>query len=85
MTKQRKVAVVAGVGPGNGAALTRRFVEAGYAVAMLARTRDTLESLEKEIDGASRNPPLSRPQRLHSAASRSPWRARSGRPAFTSR
>lgn len=53
MTKQRKVAVVAGVGPGNGAALTKRFVEAGYAVAMLARTRDTLESLEKEIDGAS--------------------------------
>ena len=53
MTTRRKVAVVAGVGPGNGAALARRFVEAGYAVAMLARTSSTLEALEKEIEGTS--------------------------------
>ena len=32
MAAKRKVAVVAGVGPGNGAVLTRRFSEAGYAV-----------------------------------------------------
>ena len=53
MPTERKVAVVSGVGPGNGAALARRFVEGGYAVAMLARTRSTLEALEKEIDGTS--------------------------------
>lgn len=53
MTTQRKVAAVAGVGRGNGAALARRFVEAGYAVAMLARTSSTLEALEREIEGTS--------------------------------
>lgn len=52
MTERKKVAVVAGVGPGIGAALTRRFAKAGYAVAMLARNRTTLAALEREIDGA---------------------------------
>jgi NAD(P)-dependent dehydrogenase (short-subunit alcohol dehydrogenase family) len=52
MAAKTKVAVVAGVGPGNGAALTRRFSEADYAVAMLARTRESLEPLEREIEGA---------------------------------
>ena len=52
MTERKKVAVVAGVGPGIGAALARRFAKAGYAVAMLARNRDTLDALEREIDGA---------------------------------
>lgn len=53
MTNERKVAVVAGAGPGNGAAIARRFAAAGYAVAMLARTRSTLNALEKEIDGTT--------------------------------
>src|SRR5215469_18914314 len=52
MTERMKVAVVAGVGPGIGAALARRFAKAGYTVAMLARKRDTLDPLEREIDGA---------------------------------
>jgi len=52
MTKRKKVAVVAGAGPGIGAALARRFAEAEYAVAMLARSRGTLDSLERDIDGA---------------------------------
>ena len=52
MTASRKVAVVAGVGPGNGSALAKRFAQAGYAVAMLARTRVSLEPLEKEIEGS---------------------------------
>src|SRR5215470_2527149 len=52
MTERRKVAVVAGVGPGIGAALAKRFARAGYAVAMLAQTRDALAALEREIDGA---------------------------------
>jgi NAD(P)-dependent dehydrogenase (short-subunit alcohol dehydrogenase family) len=51
MTEHKKVAVVAGVGPGIGAALARRFAQAGYAVAMLARKRDTLDALEREING----------------------------------
>ncbi|HSE13612.1 MAG TPA: SDR family NAD(P)-dependent oxidoreductase [Rudaea sp.] len=46
------MAVVAGAGPGNGAALARRFAAAGYAVGLLARSRDTLDAIEKEIDGA---------------------------------
>lgn len=49
---EEKVCVVAGVGPGNGAALTRRFAAGGYRVAMLARSADRLEALEKEISGA---------------------------------
>lgn len=52
MSERKKVAVVAGVGPGIGAALARRFANAGYAVAMLARSRDTLDVFEREIDGA---------------------------------
>ncbi|WP_204985716.1 SDR family NAD(P)-dependent oxidoreductase [Microvirga pakistanensis] len=52
MREQQQVAVVAGVGPGNGAALVRRFAEAGYAIAMLARSRDSLDPLEREIEDA---------------------------------
>jgi len=43
------VAIVTGVGPGTGAALARRFARGGYAVAMLARDRTRLTSLEREI------------------------------------
>jgi NAD(P)-dependent dehydrogenase (short-subunit alcohol dehydrogenase family) len=35
---KKKVCVVIGVGPGNGAALGQRFAREGYAVALLART-----------------------------------------------
>jgi len=48
----RPVALITGVGDGTGAALARRFAEGGYAVAMLARNRDRLRSLEQEIDHA---------------------------------
>ncbi len=34
----KPVCVVIGVGPGNGAALARRFAAEGYAVALLARS-----------------------------------------------
>ena len=47
-----KVAVVSGVGPGTGAAITRRFAAGGYRVAMLARDGERLATLEKEIAGA---------------------------------
>ena len=49
MNQTSPVAVVTGVGPGTGAALARRFARGGYAVAMLARDRTRLTSLEREI------------------------------------
>ena len=48
------MAVVAGAGPGNGAALARRFSAAGYAVALLARNRDRLDAILVELEGARR-------------------------------
>jgi len=48
--KTLPVAVVTGVGPGTGAAMVRRFARGGYAVAMLARTRERLAALEQEIE-----------------------------------
>ena len=50
MNQASPVAVVTGVGPGTGAALARRFARGGYAVAMLARDRPRLTSLEREIE-----------------------------------
>src|SRR5271156_286864 len=47
--KKSPVAIVTGVGPGTGAAIARRFARGGYAVAMLARNRDRLAALEREI------------------------------------
>ena len=47
--KGRPVAVVAGVGPGNGQALAQRFAEAGYAVALLARDRAKVEAMAANI------------------------------------
>ena len=48
-----RVCVVAGVGPGNGTAFTKKFVAEGYRVAMLARSEDRLRDLEKEVAGAT--------------------------------
>jgi short-subunit dehydrogenase len=50
--KKNPVAVVTGVGPGTGAAIARRFASGGYSVAMLARNRDRLATLEREIEGS---------------------------------
>jgi short-subunit dehydrogenase len=44
-----KVAIVTGVGPGTGASVVRRFARGGYAVAMLARSRERLTALQQEI------------------------------------
>jgi short-subunit dehydrogenase len=52
----RPVAVVTGVGPGTGSAIARRLAAAGYAVAMLARNRERLASLEAEIAHAKAYP-----------------------------
>ncbi len=47
-----KVVVVAGVGPGNGAALARRFAVDGARVAMLGRSKERADALAAEIEGA---------------------------------
>lgn len=48
----KPVCVVVGVGPGNGAALARRFHADGYAVALLARSTDLSATLAKELGGS---------------------------------
>jgi NAD(P)-dependent dehydrogenase (short-subunit alcohol dehydrogenase family) len=52
----RPVCVVVGVGPGNGAAIARRFGAEGYSVALVARTAGYLEELARAIDGARAYP-----------------------------
>lgn len=47
------VCAIAGAGPGNGAALARRFAEAGYRVALIARNAERLQQLADEIEGAA--------------------------------
>jgi NAD(P)-dependent dehydrogenase (short-subunit alcohol dehydrogenase family) len=47
-----KVCIVAGVGPGTGTALSRRFAAGGYRVAMIARDAQRLAALEGEIEGS---------------------------------
>ncbi len=48
---KKPVCVVAGVGPGNGTALVRRFHAEGHAVAMLARSTELIDALARELDG----------------------------------
>jgi NAD(P)-dependent dehydrogenase (short-subunit alcohol dehydrogenase family) len=52
MSETKDVCVVAGVGPGIGAALARRFASAGYPVALLARTTELSERLAEELPKA---------------------------------
>src|ERR1700675_1029158 len=49
---KKRVCAVVGVGPGNGAALARRFAAEGYAVALLARRTELTGPLAKELPGA---------------------------------
>src|SRR5262245_51661968 len=46
------LALVTGVGPGTGSAIARRLSAGGYSVAMLARNKERLATLEKEIANA---------------------------------
>jgi NADP-dependent 3-hydroxy acid dehydrogenase YdfG len=46
------VCAVVGVGPGNGAAIARRFSAAGYRIALLARSRETGDALAAELAGS---------------------------------
>jgi NAD(P)-dependent dehydrogenase (short-subunit alcohol dehydrogenase family) len=56
VAKTNPVAVVTGVGPGTGAAIARRFAQGGYAVAMLARNRERIARLERDIPDARAYP-----------------------------
>lgn len=49
---EKKVCVVVGVGPGNGAALARRFAADGYTVALLARSSSFSSKLAGELPDA---------------------------------
>ena len=44
------VALVTGVGPGTGSSIARRFSDGGYKVAMIARDKERLKSLEDELE-----------------------------------
>lgn len=50
--EKRPVCVVVGVGPGNGAAIARRFAAERYAVALLARRTEFTQALASELEGA---------------------------------
>ncbi|MEM7759595.1 MAG: SDR family NAD(P)-dependent oxidoreductase [Cyanobacteria bacterium P01_A01_bin.40] len=45
----QSVCLITGVGAGTGTALVRRFAQSNYQIAMLARNRDRLKKLEKEL------------------------------------
>ena len=49
---RKPVCVVVGVGPGNGTAIARRFADAGYALALIARSAGFAVDLARQIDGA---------------------------------
>ncbi len=51
---KRGVCAVVGVGPGNGAALARRFGAEGYAVALMARGVELSSAIAKELAGKTR-------------------------------
>ncbi len=55
MANNKPVCAVVGVGPGNGAALARRFAREGYQVALLARGREFTETLAEAIGGKAYN------------------------------
>ncbi|MDT8410185.1 MAG: SDR family NAD(P)-dependent oxidoreductase [Wenzhouxiangellaceae bacterium] len=46
------VAAIVGIGPGNGESLVRKFHDEGYRVAMLTRSRETIEGYEKQFENA---------------------------------
>lgn len=49
MTKDAKLCLITGVGPGTGQALVERFCAGGYQVAMLARSADRLTEISQRL------------------------------------
>ncbi|WP_380681157.1 SDR family NAD(P)-dependent oxidoreductase [Salinigranum sp. GCM10025319] len=64
-----RTAVVAGVGPGLGESIARRFVAEGCRVALLARTESYIESLAADLGDAALAVPtdLTRPEEIEAA------------------
>ncbi len=50
----KKVCAILGVGPGNGLSLAHRFADAGYNVALCARTLDQVTHMASSIGDAAR-------------------------------
>lgn len=48
----KPVCVVAGVGPGNGAAFAKTFDKAGYQIVLLGRTQSTLDAVAETVAGS---------------------------------
>lgn len=46
------VCAILGIGPGNGAALAKKFSQEGYAVALCSRNRERLEQIAAGVDNA---------------------------------
>jgi short-subunit dehydrogenase len=64
------VCLIAGVGPGTGSALARKFAERGYRLALLARSEGRLATLEKELrDAKGYQCDVSDPTQVEAAAS----------------
>jgi NAD(P)-dependent dehydrogenase (short-subunit alcohol dehydrogenase family) len=51
-SETKRVCAVVGVGPGNGAALARRFAAEGFAVALLARKTELIQDIASTLHGA---------------------------------
>ena len=49
MNMHQPVCAIVGVGPGNGAAFARRFSEAGYRIALIARSSETIQTLAQAL------------------------------------
>ncbi len=49
MAEPTKICLVTGVGPGTGTALVKRFAEAGYTIAMIARNEERLSELTDTV------------------------------------
>ena len=45
----KKIALITGVGPGTGSSIAHRFSDGGYKVAMIARDKERLKSLEDQL------------------------------------
>jgi len=50
MTKDAKIALIAGVGEGLGGAIARRFARGGFATALVARSAERLTRIAEEIE-----------------------------------
>ncbi|MDP8950918.1 MAG: SDR family NAD(P)-dependent oxidoreductase [Actinomycetota bacterium] len=50
-----RVAVVFGVGPGLGAAISRRFAREGFALGLMARSEESLSPAREEVESAGGN------------------------------